>query len=816
VSHFPGNDLDASGMTLFHLVRGDVAQIPAELGGRGFGPDPKRWYIQKWEDVPASNLVIDHPPLVTAPESLTTYVGSMLQFDVSASDLDAEPITSLIAEGAPQANFVRSADNRNGHLSWTPTSAEVGMHWVTFTASNRISGSATTRVNVVAGAAAPTVSLVAQPTSGNEPLTVTLDASGSVAAPGRRIARYRFVFADGMSADQTTPVITHVYSGGVRAASVGVMDDLGNTGWGTVTIRINSRPTAVLNVSPASGAAPLAVNLDGSISRDPEGAAIASYTFDFGDGSPPVSSGAATATHTYARGNYTASLTVTDDNGLASIAATKVISATSGQTPVDHAPVVWAPGSVYASTGAPLVVDVSASDQDGQAITSLIATGLPATATFVPNGNFTSGRLTWTPTPADIGPHTVRFTAANALQGSATTVITVAGNRAPYVYLSALPGSGSEPLPVAFSGADSWDPDGSIVNYRFDFGDGISVSQASPSARHVYMAGNWIARLTVTDNSGATAMAEATLSVSSSPLAKGASDAVDRLARAWRDRSVEEAKGLLTDDFAFQFAPGDPAGAPFPGHAWGRSDELLAVGRLFGQGFDAEPPASGLDLRFLETPIVGTSYQPGRPYPWHAQVLVPSLSLDIQRGVASQLHVEGRTLFSVVRGDSAHLPQELIDRGVRPDSTVWYIENWQDMTKPTEMNQAPVSACTLMPAAGVDPLTVWVDASHSSDEDGTIVSYRFDFGDGTIVFRSVPFAVQPSTVVLGPFASRRSTIRAQKVYPARQTSPYGALALNPIWRAIPRSRRTPDTGTPIRGRTSNGFQGGTTVRPACR
>jgi len=36
------------------------------------------------------------------------------------------------------------------------------------------------------------------------------------------------------------------------------------------------------------------------------------------------------------------------------------------------------------------------------------------------------------------------------------------------------------------------------------------------------------------------------------------------------------------------------------------------------------------------------------------------------------------------------------------------------------------------PVSGIAPLLVTADASGSSDPDGTIVSYRFDFGDGAV------------------------------------------------------------------------------------
>jgi hypothetical protein len=94
---------------------------------------------------------------------------------------------------------------------------------------------------------------------------------------------------------------------------------------------------------------------------------------------------------------------------------------------VDRAPIVTAPATMTVSEGQQVVVNVSAVDPDGETIGSLEATGLPAGATFVPDGTNTSGMLTWNTTTADgrTAPYVVTFTATNALVGNAATSITV-------------------------------------------------------------------------------------------------------------------------------------------------------------------------------------------------------------------------------------------------------------------------------------------------------------------------------------------------------------------------------------------------------
>jgi PKD repeat protein len=91
-------------------------------------------------------------------------------------------------------------------------------------------------------------------------------------------------------------------------------------------------------------------------------------------------------------------------------------------------------------------------------------------------------------------------------------------NQAPIARLSASPTSGTAPLAVQLSAAASSDADGHIVSYRFEFGDGTTAGpQTSATASHTYGAGNWTAKVTVTDDGGATAAAFASISVSSPP-----------------------------------------------------------------------------------------------------------------------------------------------------------------------------------------------------------------------------------------------------------------------------------------------------------
>lgn len=74
------------------------------------------------------------------------------------------------------------------------------------------------------------------------------------------------------------------------------------------------------------------------------------------------------------------------------------------------------------------------------------------------------------------------------------------GNFSPVAIISAFPLTGMEPLFVDFNAFASYDPDGYIVSYEWNFGDGYGTSGITAS--NTYAAGSYTAQLTVTDDLG--------------------------------------------------------------------------------------------------------------------------------------------------------------------------------------------------------------------------------------------------------------------------------------------------------------------------
>jgi pseudomonalisin len=179
--------------------------------------------------------------------------------------------------------------------------------------------------NSACNPAGPVVAILsASPSSGNAPLGVTLDASAShPPLNGGQINQYTFDFGDGSAAlTQSTPTVSHSYAAaGSYAASVTVTDTGGGTGTSpNVTISVQppaQPPVAALSASPASGHTPLTVNFSAAGSSDPNsGGAISQYSFNFGDGSTPVTQSSPAVSHTYtAAATPVASVTVTAREG---------------------------------------------------------------------------------------------------------------------------------------------------------------------------------------------------------------------------------------------------------------------------------------------------------------------------------------------------------------------------------------------------------------------------------------------------------------------------------------------------------------------
>lgn len=156
---------------------------------------------------------------------------------------------------------------------------------------------------------APEAVITATPLTGDAPLTVSFDASGSSDSDGDTLT-YNWDFGNG---DSSTERITdyEFKEGGEYEVTLTVSDGfLQGVAKETITVKSTDLVAAFL-VDKNRGTAPLLINFDASNSSDPAGNTL-TYNWDFGDNT--LGTGVKVA-HTYTTvGVYTATLTV--DNGL--------------------------------------------------------------------------------------------------------------------------------------------------------------------------------------------------------------------------------------------------------------------------------------------------------------------------------------------------------------------------------------------------------------------------------------------------------------------------------------------------------------------
>ncbi len=95
---------------------------------------------------------------------------------------------------------------------------------------------------------------------------------------------------------------------------------------------------------------------------------------------------------------------------------------------------------------------------------------------------------------------------------SETITVSSSNNQPPVARLTLTPASGVVPLEVALDGSGSSDPDGAVVEYRWNSEDGQQeVSERASATLRFTSAGVRVVTLTVVDDKGATASATATV-----------------------------------------------------------------------------------------------------------------------------------------------------------------------------------------------------------------------------------------------------------------------------------------------------------------
>ncbi len=451
-------------------------------------------------------------------------------------------------------------------------------------------GSAAAAVNVP-----PTAAFTAAVAS----LDVQVDATGSTDSDGT-VTSYAWNFGDGGTANGATA--SHSYAAaGDYTVTLTVTDNKGATGTVAkpVTVKgpvVNAPPVAAFTTAVTN----LAVQVDATGSTDSDGT-VASYAWTFGDGSTAIG---ATAQHNYTTpGDYTITLTVTDDQG-GTGTVTHQVTATA---PVVNVPPVAAFTSVVNNLD--VQVDGSgSSDSDGVVASYAWTFGDGATAIGAAAQH----------TYAAAGSYSVTLTVtddkgATAVLARQVSVTTAPVNVPPVAaFISSVNG-----LQVQVDGSSSSDADGSVISYAWTFGDGGTAT--GTTATHNYTAtGNYDVTLTVTDDKAATAAVSHTVSVSApvvnTPPTAAFTSTVTNLDVQLDGSGSADPDGTV-DSYAWAFGDGGTATGITPSHSYAAAgaytvtltvtDNRGATGTTTAQVTVAAAPANQLPVASFSSTVSG-------------------------------------------------------------------------------------------------------------------------------------------------------------------------------------------------------------------
>ena len=277
---------------------------------------------------------------------------------------------------------------------------------------------------------------------------------------------------------------------GPRAISINTAGGTGTLASG-INVEGNRVPIANFAFDPPTGISATSFSFNGTSSSDPDGR-ISNYHWDFGDGGSATGS---VASHKFNRtGSFNVKLTVTD-NEQATGTTQKELPVKDGSLPVARFSV--SPNS--GSTDTKFVFDASASeDRDGRVVDYRwdMGDGSRKSGRVVQYKFRTSGRFMVELITRDDDGLTASIEKQVEIKGSA-----------PVANFVIDPEVGNTNTAFRFDASSSFDSDGFITGYTWNFGDGGS-SSGVVTQHQFSTAGTYQIKLNIVDNDGKLASKE--------------------------------------------------------------------------------------------------------------------------------------------------------------------------------------------------------------------------------------------------------------------------------------------------------------------
>ena len=544
--------------------------------------------------------------------------------------------------------------------------------------------------------------------------TITFNASASY-DPDGSITSYFWDFGDGTNS--TGSIIDHAYADdGVYTVTLTVTDDDGATASTSSTkTALNRPPVASFTESAETVSLGEVITFDASASYDPDGT-IVSYFWDFGDGTNVTG---IIVDHAYTvGGNYTVTLTVTDDDGAtASVSAAKTVLA--NQAPV----AIFTESAEIVYIGETITFNASDSyDPDGSIVSYYWDFG---------DGTNVTGVIV-THAYADNGVYTVTLTVTDdwGAVDTATSAKTVL-NRLPVAVFTESAETVLTAETITFNASDSYDPDGAIVSYFWDFGDGAKATGII--VEHAYADdGTYTVTLTVTDDDGATDTATSTKTVlNRSPVASFTESATTVFTGEtiyFNASDSYDSDGTIVGYF-WDFGDGTNATGVTTEHAYA-DDGVYTVTLTVTDDDGAAASTSATKTIGNSPPVAIFTESATTVFTGEAICFNASDSYDPDSVIVSYFWDFGdRTNVTdvVVTHSYANDETYIVTLTVTDDDGE---TNTATATK-TVVNRSPVASFTESAETAYAGETIEFNAFASYDPDGTVINYFWNFGDGT-------------------------------------------------------------------------------------
>jgi len=285
--------------------------------------------------------------------------------------------------------------------------------------------------------------------------------------------------------------------------------------------------------------------------------------------------------------------------------------------------------------------------------------------------------------------------------------------------------------PITFDASASYDPDGSIAGYFWDFGDGKNA--ATVTVDHVYVdEGVYTVTLTVTDDRGATSSTNSTKTVLNRPpeasFTESATTVFTNEPITFDASASSDPDGTIAK-YSWDFGDGTTTTGIFVEHTY--VDEGIYPVTLTVRDDDGSTDAATrVETVLNREPVARFSYSPKTAYTGESVIFDASGSYDLDGVIISYLWEfdDGTSDTSVTTSHSfAEDGIYTITLTVTDDDGIARSTSAVE----TVLNRPPVASFTGSPPSVSIGELVTFDASGSIDPDGSIVSYFWDFGDNT-------------------------------------------------------------------------------------